>query len=244
MEATGVSVIGKGIRRSLVILFVGLMVPGWGQQGQRFALLETGDYHGSDLKNAQPKHWLGIFYSGIHCEVRSTTVSTSPEVDEVAEDGPGVKSGVRVRTADTEAPAFLVRGLPLLPRKFEAAYAPLRDESADLHSGDRLELTGAAAGYWLEVTGKPNKEEAIPAGAQLILHYGMQQQVLYEMPKENNDGTVELVWVGDLDGDGKPDFLVNTSWHYNVRDLFLWLSTQAKPSQLVGRVARLRTTGC
>lgn len=41
-----------------------------------------------------------------------------------------------------------------------------------------------------------------------------------------------LIWVGDLDGDGKPDFLVNLD--FSGSDQVLFLSTQAEGDELVG----------
>lgn len=45
-----------------------------------------------------------------------------------------------------------------------------------------------------------------------------------------------LQWVGDLDGDGRPDLLINHSGYY--WDLVLWLSSRARPGELVGEAGR------
>lgn len=48
-----------------------------------------------------------------------------------------------------------------------------------------------------------------------------------------------LLWSGDLDGDGQPDFLVDFSGA-NSRDIALFLSSLAPPGQLVGEAGRFR----
>lgn len=45
-----------------------------------------------------------------------------------------------------------------------------------------------------------------------------------------------LQWVGDLDGDGRPDLLINHSGYW--WDVALWLSSRAQPDELVGEAAR------
>lgn len=56
------------------------------------------------------------------------------------------------------------------------------------------------------------------------------------------DGTIALkpadylIWAGDLDGDGKPDFLVNLA--FDGRDQILFLSTLAEGDELVGKAGQ------
>lgn len=57
---------------------------------------------------------------------------------------------------------------------------------------------------------------------------------------DEGDQPVELgeiiQWIGDLDGDGRPDLLVNHSGYY--WDLVFWLSSLAAPGELVGKAGR------
>ena len=52
-----------------------------------------------------------------------------------------------------------------------------------------------------------------------------------------------IVWAGDLNRDGRLDVLLDTSDHYNVREMRLYLST-ADASSLVKEVAGYSTSGC
>lgn len=47
-----------------------------------------------------------------------------------------------------------------------------------------------------------------------------------------------LQWVGDLDGDGRPDLLINHTGYW--WDVALWLSSLAKPGELVGEAGRFQ----
>lgn len=52
------------------------------------------------------------------------------------------------------------------------------------------------------------------------------------------DTTVKILWVGDLDCDGSPDFIVDTSDKYEYLGAELFLSSAAEEGELVHLVAR------
>lgn len=91
---------------------------------------------------------------------------------------------------------------------------------------------------------KEGKDEAAADGAlQLELHMGGRQQTLGAF-NFGIEGTMALkpsdyvIWVGDLDGDGKPDFLLNFDFHGT--DIALFLSSLAKDDEIVGEAGRFR----
>jgi hypothetical protein len=138
------------------------------------------------------------------------------------------------------APLFLLHGLPL--KQVPVPVAFLGEQN--LYAGESLSLTGLAAGYLLHVDGKQTQDKPLPAGARLTFSVGNSSQVLFVVPKENSDPSITVYWVGDLDGDGKPDLLMNLSENYNVVNKVLWLSSRASKGHLLEKVAILRTTGC
>jgi hypothetical protein len=55
---------------------------------------------------------------------------------------------------------------------------------------------------------------------------------------------MSIVWVGDLDRDGKPDVLLDESFHYDISLWSLYLSTYAEGDELVKCVARHQEGPC
>ncbi len=86
-------------------------------------------------------------------------------------------------------------------------------------------------------------EELPGGGLQLELHMDGRQQALGafnfgiegDMALKPSD---YVIWVGDLDGDGKPDFLLN--FDFNGTDIALFLSSLAKDGEIVGEAGRFR----
>ncbi len=61
------------------------------------------------------------------------------------------------------------------------------------------------------------------------------KQLLLSIPTFN-DTFVQILWVGDLDNDGKPDFIFDTSPDYEYKRVELFLSSQADKDEIVKKV--------
>lgn len=70
------------------------------------------------------------------------------------------------------------------------------------------------------------------ANYKLYLSSGDKEQLLMYMPNFN-ETFIEIQFVGDLDGDGKPDFIFETSNQYEYNESTLYLSSFAKDGELV-----------
>ncbi|TND05116.1 MAG: hypothetical protein FD123_3736 [Bacteroidetes bacterium] len=61
---------------------------------------------------------------------------------------------------------------------------------------------------------------------------------------ELSDKHFEVIFCGDIDGDTVPDFILETGWHYNLREPALFLSGAAGEDRLYKIVATHKSYGC
>lgn len=62
---------------------------------------------------------------------------------------------------------------------------------------------------------------------------------LFLEEKSFNDSFVELLFVGDIDSDGKLDFIFDASRDYEEKRVVLYLSSEAKPLEIIKKVAEI-----
>ncbi len=89
--------------------------------------------------------------------------------------------------------------------------------------------------YEDEETGKISKwENVVNYRLRLKSTIGnkLQEQLLVAIPS-SNDTNVKILFIGDLDNDGKPDFVFDVSRDYEEKAVVLMLSTKAKQGEFV-----------
>jgi hypothetical protein len=165
-------------------------------------------------------------------EIRAVTLKLKPFHSDLAGDDPGENTGREVVVRGCDTAAFLFRGLP------SAKKGPLKgakvvekpdawDSTADIVFGD--------ATYHLRVSAKEHANAGTTERPWKIL-------------LERGDGVEELLaghttlapllhvrWAGDLDGDGKPDFVLED--HSDGVALALYVSSAAVGANKVRRIA-------
>lgn len=67
---------------------------------------------------------------------------------------------------------------------------------------------------------------------KIYLSLGQQTQLLIAIPLLNNTN-VQIIFIGDLDEDGKPDFIFETSSDYEEKRVVLFLSSKARNGEIV-----------
>ena len=79
---------------------------------------------------------------------------------------------------------------------------------------------------------------------RLYISDGEKEQLFFEQESFNNSRS-EIVFLGDLDNDGKPDLLISNPFDYETVSLVLYLSSYASEEELVGGAASGRyDTSC
>ena len=140
----------------------------------------------------------------------------------------GRMSGLEIGVAGLEDALLLVRNLPANAGGALAvaeSLATAGKESADQRATGTFR--GEPFAVWAEAMGSL---------FALRLESGGVNQVLCMLP-DCEDCTWDLLWAGDLDGDGKLDLLVASSGDKNRGTLRLFLSSAALPHQRMGLAA-------
>jgi hypothetical protein len=238
-----------------------------GEDSFRIRLLEVGEgFHGAEVDAKNGENWLGLFANGKGAEVRSTTIRINRVHDPIVDDNPTARTGKNVGISSPLNPIFLIKNAKAIREgSVETVFRgttldEARASEPDLSLDEKLSRLDKNFLQTYDVGGKQYVLRVIKAknskGEKLLalaLEFQGTRQILHTMQTsyEGEIGVKEwlgqvgtLYWVGDLDGDRKPDFYIDLFWHDNVSDRVLFLSSEAKKSQLVKKAARFTTTGC
>lgn len=197
-------------------LFVAALLVASTALAKDVSLLDAGQ---QTKKKVDPRGWVALWPDAFTAVKVKVQKATSP-VEGVA--------AIDVVVVDAKRPPLvLVKGLePRAVRPLTEGPQPALYEVDKPIRGEGFTLT----------------TERVGERHRLVLREGERTQTLYE-----SDGDLDgwaFHWAGDLDGDGRPDFLLSADAHYNVSTKRLFLSSRAGPGQLVKEVATLRETGC
>jgi hypothetical protein len=211
-------------------------------------LLETGSFHGEEVSAHTGEEWLGLYISGNHSMLVKSRLQVETVHDDIG-DAPDEQTGKTVSVDLPFEPVFLVKRARMLREgPVFTVFAEKPDYAKTLEKVSPLKLEMATTSYELKVIssqdGEQCSEHEFPRNAQLVLTNGNSKQVLYSLEDCGNDPSWYLLWAGDIDLDGKLDLYVSVSYHYNVSQRKLFLSSQATKGQLVKEVAGFETYGC
>lgn len=149
--------------------------------------------------------------------------------------------------ASKEQPEALVflRGLP--PRAYPLAVPmAVPEEPKTTTRGERRRTVFAyASEAWgpirLVLDLDPGKAGLAPGTAQatLVLHLKDRRQALIQSPLRPDGESLAPMWVGDLDGDQRPDVLLKEEVQGGFQRLRLYLSSAAREDEMVRQVVHL-----
>lgn len=214
----------------------------------KIKLLETGEgFHGDQVQAKSGEIWLGLFKQKDKFFLRSTKLKIR-RVHDVVVDGEdeNVKTGKSVFTNVNAQAVFLLKNAKML-REGEIKtlyFAADIDENTELRNGSQKNFEFNGDKYTLRVENKISSDEFLGKGSKLILSRNGTEQILNYLKDGCDDCFWNLYWVGDLDRDGKLDFYFDLSWHYNVMDKRLFLSSQADKGKMIKNIANFWTNGC
>ncbi|MCC6980765.1 MAG: hypothetical protein IT343_20765 [Candidatus Melainabacteria bacterium] len=207
-------------------------------------IMEVTTYHNDECKAQSGQMWLALFSTkNGQYELKNTRVKLTMVNDAINDEAPNLKTGKQITIPEKQEPLALLRGISGLTERKVVTCSTNKKEHMDINQKITLKLAKQQA--TLSTTGGFSKEEKeCRTNYKIILESGGIKQTLVHHNQISSDTAPSLLWAGDLDGDGKIDLIMDTTDHYNVRDLTLFLSGKAKPGALVEKVAHHISTGC
>lgn len=208
-------------------------------------LLETGSLEGDILDVKSGEIWLGLFKENDEYFLRPAKLKTRTLYDDINDKK--VKIGKIISLANNKEPIFLVKNANILKKgkintlfkgmNWKEAYLPDESELSPIEKVTKLTV-GFFQTY--KIGGKHYELKVInvfsnngyETGA-VVLEGENKRQILHT----GQDAI--LFWVGDLDGDNKPDLFLEVSESDYFANHLLFLSSQAQKGKIVKKVACL-----
>ncbi len=210
----------------------------WAWQKPATYIWKTGPLHANEVIGKTGEQWFGLFGRDLNYELRQTKVTVSD-----SETTGGLYD--RFVSVDQKTqPLLLIKGMPgLSNRKVHSVLSTptfvFPAESKSFKFDDHTYYDFTSFGEAVDET-----VDVVINNYELRLRSGRRSQVVASFARIGSDKHPMIFWAGDLDGDGKLDFIMDTAAHYNVVEYTLFLSSAAEAGKLVKKVASFRRAGC
>lgn len=217
------------------------------------SILTTGVFHGDETSpDMINKGWFGVFQDRERYYVAPTTLSIKKAFDAVFDDDehdPSKWTGWEVRTSHIDPSLVLISSCPQLKDR-QIDVVTLKQMQIPIHEVETFHLNDVT--YALFATGEMardefNENEIVYSNYKLFLkgkRNGKEITQLLAYTPGFEDTMFEILLVGDIDGDGFPDLILNTTHHYNMYRPTVYLSSFADKDQLLKVVGLHESVGC
>jgi hypothetical protein len=225
-------------------------------------LLQDGFHADEVWRNAKNQIWYGLFQNKIGFYIEKTKISTNRFQDEVYGDEDGQKTGWWVKTDKKDTCIVLLSNINLPEGKVKTAEIDVKqlqlyekNKPFPLHSfsllpSDKFNFDFNNIKYTLFATGEniyhgdewftyKNYKTTLKAedGTTTI------EQLIVASPS-GSEHAIQVLWLGDIDQDGKLDLILDVSTQDNVSRVAVFLSSKATKNQLVKYFGECAQVGC
>ena len=209
-------------------------------------LLTAGPFHADEVdSSALEQTWYGLFRGAEGYYVKQTGIKAE-RIEDVVLDEEGQRTGWEIATAVPDSSVVLLSGVEGVR---EGAVEVIALPKQQLLPGEELSFNFRGDTYKLFATGDVQKDEGetVTKNYKLFLQARiggkLTNQLLVAHPALE-EAMAQILFAGDLNGDGQPDLLLDTTWHYNAVVPTLYLSVPGARGNLLELVALHLSVGC
>lgn len=217
-------------------------------------LMQTGIFHGDEVpRDVNSREWIGLLKSEDDVYSLASILPITSSVFDVVLDVEGEKTGIEVSLEGDTNCLFMVDGTLLnINPLINAIELP-----SVIYPGEKEEFSFNGTDYVLSAKGKKTKldetedEEGVKRVFYSIQKYSLQLQIKGQKEvitlldiKSIEEAEPKILFSGDLNGDGIIDFLIDTTYNYNMSRPTLYLSGKKGDKVVLTPVASQTTLGC
>ncbi len=213
-------------------------------------VLTVGTFHSDEVwDNADKEKWFGLFKGKTGFYLEETNLKTKRVNDQIVDENENGKTGWEVQTINKDTSIILIEASYFLtPHIVEQAIL----SKEQIFPGDTLRINYLGIDYKLFSTGGKKKVQDDPEWFD-VWNYklyltatikGQQKTSLLVAQPNFDDQMINLIFAGDIDGDGILDLIIDTSRHYNATSPTIYLSRPADNGEVVKPIGGHTSVGC
>ncbi|MCL9806673.1 hypothetical protein NAT51_14145 [Flavobacterium amniphilum] len=212
-------------------------------------LLAGGVFHDDEVKEgSDTKSWMGIFETKNGFLLAETKITMAHAHDAILDETEDDKTGWEIDTTLKDTCLYLIEKIPsLTERKIKTVKVP-----ETILPKKKFKFTFSGNQYTLSAEGTMKKQDE-ESDYEVLTDYrlyltaninGKDHTALLVAQDIFDDQMIKILFAGDIDGDGKLDLIIDTSYHYNMGRPTLYLSKPADDNQIIKPVGMFTFVGC
>lgn len=213
-------------------------------------VLTYGTFHSDEVwESADKEKWFGLFKSNTGFYLQETKLKTKRVYDPILDEKESDKTGWEIQTINKDTSIILIEpSIFLKPHKVQQATL----SKEQVFPGDTLRINYLGVDYKIYATGSKKKVQNDPVWFD-VWNYklyltatikGQKQTSLLVSQPNFDDQMINLIFAGDIDGDGILDLIIDTSRHYNTTSPTIYLSRPADNGEVVKPIGGHTSVGC
>jgi hypothetical protein len=213
-------------------------------------VLTVGTFHDDEVwEGADKQKWFGLFHNKNGFYISETKLTIKRVFDEIVDENENERTGWEIQTVNKDTSIILMGGLNTLTSHIiQQAILP----KEQVFPGDTLRINYLGIDYKIYATGSKKKVQDDPEwfdvwNYKLYLEATIKGQLhtsLLIAQPNFDDEMINIMFAGDIDGDGVLDLIIDTSSDYNATSPTIYFSSPATNGEVVKPIGRHVSVGC